>query len=85
MFILTCKHLYEPNMRTEIFSQILYLLQTLWFKAINFSFIHSYMKYCAGFIFVGVVQSHDILESLLLLDFGQWYTECMNSKFITLF
>ena len=36
------KHLYELNMRTEIFSQILYLLQTLWLKAINFSFIHSF-------------------------------------------
>ena len=36
---MTCKHLHELNMRTEIFSQILYLLQTLWFKAINFSFI----------------------------------------------
>ena len=41
MFILTCKHLYELNMQTENFSQILYLLQTLWFKAIDFSFIHS--------------------------------------------
>ena len=42
LFILTCKHFYELNMRSEIFSQILYLLQTLWFKAINFSFIHSF-------------------------------------------
>ena len=41
MFILTSKHLYELNMRTENFSQILYLLQTLWFKAINSSFIHT--------------------------------------------
>ena len=48
MFILTCKHLYELNMRTEIFSQILYLLQTLWFKAINFSFIHSICKFLTG-------------------------------------
>ena len=35
--------MYELNMRTEICSQILYLLQTLWFKAINFSFIHSFL------------------------------------------
>ena len=41
MFILTCKHLYELNMRTENFSQILYLLQTFWFKAIDFSLINS--------------------------------------------
>ena len=34
-------HLYELNMRTEFFSQILYLLQALWFKAIKFSFIHN--------------------------------------------
>ena len=39
MLILTCKHSYELNMRTDFVLQILYLLQTLWFKAINFPFI----------------------------------------------
>ena len=41
VYILTCKRFYELHIQTEHFSQILYLLQTFWFKAINFSFIHS--------------------------------------------
>ena len=40
-FKLTCKCFYELNMWTENYSHIFYLLQTFWFKAINFTFIHS--------------------------------------------